>query len=251
MVVLRFAKDERDLSLTVMAFGSKTRVTGNGSALVVAATPATGKADAPESGSAEEVVLKAEEKYGLPVPTPNTLSGSEKSLFRVSVHASVGGPLNTVVAFYRRELAARGWTEDAGATESPEQVDISFKTPQGPGMLKVSRKGDETFAVVTLRQEGAARAAGMLPPAGKTKLIFGNFLERDAVLTIGKTQVKIPAGRGAEKPDGPTLDIAPGKHTYSLQVPGQPKITEEFEVAASDVWGLMVGPGGVLALPMY
>lgn len=249
MVVLRFAKDERDLSLTVMAFGAKTRVTADGSALVVAAAPAD-QADAPDA-EADKVEFKAEEKYGLPVATPGSLSGSEKSLFRVSAHASVRAPVKAVVAFYRRELTARGWTEDGGAKESPEQVDISFKTPQGPGMLNVSRKGDETFAVVTLRQEDAARKAGMLPPAGQTKLLFGNILEKDAVITVGKTQVKVPAGSGAEGPDGPTLNIAPGKHKYRLRVPGKPDVTEDLDVASGDIWGVMIGPGGVLAVPMY
>jgi hypothetical protein len=112
-------------------------------------------------------------------------------------------------------------------------------------------KNGETTSVLSLRKTEEARKSGLLPPDGKIKLLFGNMLEQDAVLTIGKTTVKIGAGLGSKKPDGPTLEIAPGKHTYSLKVSGQPAQTDAFEVTAGDIWGLMIGPGGVLPLQMY
>ena len=102
-----------------------------------------------------------------------------------------------------------------------------------------------------LRREGAARESGLLPKKGRATLMFGNVLEKTAELTVGRKKVKIAAGRGTTKTDGPTLDVAPGKHTYTLRMPGLPPVSEEIDVAEGDIWGLMVGPGGVLALPMY
>ena len=91
----------------------------------------------------------------------------------------------------------------------------------------------------------------MLPKTGSVKILFGNMLEGEASITIDKKTVKIAAGAGSKKPDGPTLEISPGKHTISLKTPGKGAQTEEVEVAAGDVWGLLAGPGGVLALQMY
>lgn len=252
MVVLRFTKNGKDLSLTVMAFGDKTRVDASGSALETQDTQAGMAGAAPADAEPAAVTeLAVEERSGLPVPAPHSLSGSEKSLFRVSAHASVTAPLASVRAFYGRELAARGWKEKDGAVATAERADIAYTTPDGPALLTLLRKNGETFVTLTLRKQQEAEKAGLLPPAGRTRLLFGNMLEQEAVLTIGKHTVKVGAGLGAKKPDGPTLDLAPGKYTYTLRVPGQTAHTDAIEVASGDLWGLMVGPGGVLALPMY
>lgn len=253
MVVLRFSKTAQDLSLTIMTFGKKTRVTASGSALATAeAEPAPTASEQNRAESKLVTELTAEERSGLPVPAPSSVSGSEKSLFRLSVNATVPASTETVLAFYRRELGKLDWKEEAGsAVVSAERAEVGFTSPQGPGRLVLTHKSGETTSVLTVRKTEEARKAGLLPPDGKTKLVFGNILEQDAVLTIDKTKVKIGAGLGGKKADGPTLEIAPGKHTYSLKVSGRPALTEAFEVAAGDVWGLMIGPGGVLPVQMY
>lgn len=221
----------------------------NGSALEtnVAAPSEPRSAPAP----VKAVELRAEDQSGLPVPAPNTLNGTEKTPFRVSVHASVDAPLDTVLAFYRKELSALGWKELDGATANTERATAAFTSPDGPATLTIERKSDETFSTLVLRREGAARESRLLPKKGRATLMFGNVLEKTAELTVGRKKVKIAAGRGTTKTDGPTLDVAPGKHTYTLRMPGLPPVSEEIDVAEGDIWGLMVGPGGVLALPMY
>lgn len=253
MVVLRFSKAAQDLSLTIMAFGKKTRVTASGSALATAeAEPAENASEESHAEAKLVTELTAEERSGLPVPAPHSVSGSEKSLFRLSVNATVPASTETVLAFYRRELAKIEWKEQAGsAVLSADRADVAFTSPHGPARLVLTYKNGETTSVLSLRKTEEARKSGLLPPDGKIKLLFGNMLEQDAVLTIGKTTVKIGAGLGSKKPDGPTLEIAPGKHTYSLKVSGQPAQTDVFEVTAGDIWGLMIGPGGVLPLQMY
>jgi hypothetical protein len=195
--------------------------------------------------------LTVEEKYGLPVPGPASLSGSEKSLYRYSAHASVKASVDTMLAFYRREIGKLDWKEQPGATVTANQAEIAYTTPQGPAVLKIVRKDGETFSTLLVRKQEEARKDGMLPRAGQTKILFGNILEKEVVLTVDKTKVKIAAGLGGKKPDGPMLDLTPGKHKYSVKLPGQPALTEEFEVADGDIWALMVGPGGVLPVQMY
>ena len=252
MVVLRFTKGDHDVALTIMKFGDNARVSANGSALVLdAAASAEPRATAETTAPAKAVELHAEEQSGLPVPAPNSLNGTEKTPFRVSVHASVNAPLDAVLTFYRSELSARGWKELEGVSANAQHTTIAFSTPDGPATLTLERKSDETFSTLVLRRESAAREAGLLPKKGHATLLFGNVLEKNAELTVGKKKVQIPAGKGTKKTDGPTLDVAPGKHTYTLRMKGLPPVSEEIDVTEGDIWGLMVGPGGVLALPMY
>ena len=253
MVVLRFAKGEKDLAFTIMTFGDKTSTSVSGSGLVTEA--ATSEADTadetPASAGLALADLIVEEKYGLPVPGPASLSGSEKSLYRYSAHASVKASVDTMLAFYRREIGKLDWKEQPGATVTANQAEIAYTTPQGPAVLKIVRKDGETFSTLLVRKQEEARKDGMLPRAGQTKILFGNILEKEVVLTVDKTKVKIAAGLGGKKPNGPMLDLTPGKHKYSVKLPGQPALTEEFEVADGDIWALMVGPGGVLPVQMY
>jgi hypothetical protein len=66
--------------------------------------------------------------------------------------------------------------------------------------------------------------------------------------------IKIAAGAGGPKsPNGPTLELPPGKYKYALKIAGRPVRTSELEVGADDTWGLMDPPGGdgVVPLQMY
>ena len=75
----------------------------------------------------------------------------------------------------------------------------------------------------------------MLPTPGKVKLMFGNIAE--AAITINNQTVKIAPGIGGPKsPDGPTLELPPGKYKYALKVAGRPARSAELEVAANDFW---------------
>jgi hypothetical protein len=254
MVVLRFAKGEQDLSFTIMKLGDKTSTSASGSGLVAQEQTEDANASGNAAPASDEVgltELTVEMKEGLPLPAPASLSGSEKSLFRFSVNSSVRASVETIIAFYRREIGKLDWNERPGAVIAADHAEISYTTPQGPALLKIERKNGETLSTLLVRKEEDARKAGMLPRAGQTRLMFGNILETDVVLMIDKTKIKIAAGLGSKKPDGPTLELAPGKHKYSLRLPGKPAFNEEFVVADGDVWGLVIGPGGVLPLQMY
>lgn len=82
-------------------------------------------------------------------------------------------------------------------------------------------------------------------------MLFGNVLDKEASVTVGKRTVKVGAGVGSKAPDGPKLDLPPGKHRFSMRVAGAPPQNEEVEIGAGETWGLLIGPGGVLPLQAY
>jgi hypothetical protein len=57
-------------------------------------------------------------------------------------------------------------------------------------------------------------------------------------------------GAGAKNPDGPAIDLAPGKYRVSLKMGGKSE-SETIEVGADEAWGLLIGPGGLLPLHVY
>jgi hypothetical protein len=167
------------------------------------------------------------------------------------VNVDVPADLNSVLTFYRRELGKKNWKEEPGAVLKADQAVLAFTSTDGPAVLKLARRGSETTAHLTLRRHDAAMKAGMLPKAGQSKLLFGNVLPAEAVVMINKQSVKVGAGVGAKGPDGPTLDLPPGKYKFSFKAAGGPAKTDEVEIAAGETWGLLIGPGGALALQVY
>ena len=71
------------------------------------------------------------------------------------------------------------------------------------------------------------------------------------MITINKQTIKVAAGAGTKAPDGPMLDLPPGKYKIFDQAAGQAAQNDEVEVGADEIWGLMIGPGGVLPLQVY
>jgi len=243
MVELDFSKAGKDLSLTIMQLGPKVNVTGSGAGLV----------DAAASAPAAAQDLEAEETAGFPVPKNHTMSGSEETPFRRGLTASVPADMDTVLAFYRRELAKRNWKEQQtpAAVIKPDQSQLTFTSPDGPAVLKLLHKDRETAITLVVRDQAKAASAGMLPKPGQAKLLFGNMLDADAVITVAGQTIKVAAGAGKNGPDGPTLDVPPGKYKVAIKIGSQPAKTEEADVGADEIWGLLVGPGGVLPLQMY
>jgi len=82
-------------------------------------------------------------------------------------------------------------------------------------------------------------------------VLFGNMTSAEATITINKQAIKVGAGVGAKGPDGPSLDLPPGKYSYSYRMPGKPAGTDTVEIGADETWGLLIGPGGVLPLQAY
>ena len=53
-----------------------------------------------------------------------------------------------------------------------------------------------------------------------------------------------------QSPDSPEIDLPPGKYKVTLKLASGAAQNREFEVAADETWGLLVGPDGV-PLPLH
>ncbi|HEY1983166.1 MAG TPA: hypothetical protein VGH13_24050 [Xanthobacteraceae bacterium] len=260
MVELDFTRGGKDVSFTIMQMGKTVNVTADGSAMENAERKPTtknadmrsGAADAQASAQASDQDLEAEINGGLPVPKEHTLSEGAQTPFRNEVSASVPADLAVVLAFYRRELGKLNWTEDAkGAVVAADRAVVVFASPDGPAVLKLGRKNGETSVNLAVRNPQAAAKAGIMPKTGQAKVLFGNALPADAAVTINNRTVKVSGGVGTKGPDGPSLDLAPGKYSYSIKMPGGPAQRDDVEIGADETWGLLIGPGGALPLQMY
>ena len=240
MVVLNFTKGGKAISFTILQMGPRVNVQAEGSALLAAA------ADKAASAAVED--LEADESAGLPVPKRHTSALGTKTPFRRAVEAAVQANLNSVLAFYRRELGKRDWKEQTkGSVIAVDHALVLFTSSEGPAVLKLAVKDDETSVDLAVKDPAAAIKAGILPKAGQAKVLFGNITGSEAVLVINKQTIRIGAGAGTKRPDGPMLDLPPGKYTYALKAGA----TGEVEIGADETWGLMVGPGGILPLQAY
>lgn len=254
MVVLNFSKAGKSVSFTLMKMGPKTNVTADGPALKVASAKSADKTAAANTPSqpATEDDLIVEEIGGLPVPKRHTLAEGSKNPFRREMNANVPLDLTAVLGFYRRELGKLNWKEEAaGAVVAADNVNLAYSTAEGPALLKLSRKDGETIVKLLVKNPDAATKAGVMPKANQAKVMFGNINEAEATITFNNRAIKVGAGAGTKGPDGPMLDIPAGKYKYSIKLPGKPAQSDEVELATGETWGLMIGPGGVLALQVY
>lgn len=256
MAQLDFVKARKNVSITIMKMGAETNVRANGSGLEVAnakpsapGTPTESSASTNPPPSDDDLV--AEENGGLPVPKRHTMVVGTKTPFRREVSANVPLELGVVLDFYRRELGKQKWKEDdAGRDVTATTARIGFLGDDGTAVLKLGRKDNETTVSLIVKNPQAAKQAGVLPPPGKVKVLFGNILPNAASLTFDGKPISIPAGAGTKAPDGPSLDVAPGRYRYSIKSRGGVQ-NDEVDVHADETWGLMVGPGGILSLQAY
>ncbi|MEH2524639.1 MULTISPECIES: hypothetical protein [unclassified Bradyrhizobium] len=273
MVVMDFSKDGKAFSLTAMQMGPKVKVNADGTGLVMANAKTAARADgssaqasnepeANEPGAkAADEVLEPEADSPLPVPSKRTMRsigtgkmpGSDAP-FRRELEASVPATLNSVLVFYRSELSKRGWRETAeGAIVKPDQMLLTFASPDGPATLKLNRNKGATSINLAQKYPAAAAKADVVPKPGQSKLMFGNIGKSDATVSINKQTIKIAAGAGGpQSPRPPMIDLPPGKYQYALKIAGGPARNNQIEIGAGDTWGVMIGPGGdVLPLQMY
>jgi hypothetical protein len=166
-----------------------------------------------------------------------------------------------VLGFYRAALGKRGWTENDGAVVAPDRAVIAFTTTDGPALLRLARQDDKTIADLSLRKPAVA-TAGLLPKPGRVRLMLGNKTDEEAVVTVNERTIRLAAHAGeelaysddaaGELPDSQKIDLPPGKYKIAVKVEGGTAESREFEVAANETWGLLVGPDGApLAMRLY
>ena len=102
------------------------------------------------------------EMGGLPKPktTKTARSTGDSNSVRRVVEVAVIAEIPATLAFYRRELAARNWTEEAnGAVVTADNVTLNFSSADETATLKLGRKFDLTMVNLVTQVKESALAA--------------------------------------------------------------------------------------------
>jgi hypothetical protein len=102
------------------------------------------------------------ETVDLPEPdhTPSFGSTGSRDSDQRELHGETVAEIPVVLAFYRRELAARGWTEQTrGAAITDNDVTLNFSSPDQTATLKLSHQYDLTVVNMVAQVKPAALAA--------------------------------------------------------------------------------------------
>lgn len=254
MVNLEFSKGGQNLNLTMMKMGDHTLFTGQGDGLedksqANADTSASASADSSSSSgdASTSKALTPEDKDGYPVPSEHSMLGSESSLFRKSINVTTHAQVQDLVAFYQDQLPKKGFTTVSEHTASDNAL-LVFDTPNGPLSVSIKQEDSENAsATLSISDKTAASKSSLFPKPGQIKVAIGNITEKAAEVTIAGTKIKVPAGAGTKAPDGPTLDLPPGK----IEVALKGGAGDSFQAGPDQIWMAMIGPGGFLFIQAY
>jgi hypothetical protein len=99
---------------------------------------------------------------GLPKPrsTKSAQGFGDSNSVRRKLDVAVIAEIPATLAFYRRELAARNWTEEtSGAVVTADNVSLNFTSAEQTASLKLSRKYDFTIVALVTQLKDSALAA--------------------------------------------------------------------------------------------
>lgn len=249
-LVLGFFKDQLELRVEIDYDADKgtgkTAIKGSG--LAFASLPGEEEPE-PAAGA-----LVAEELDGFLIPTENKGYSREGSKFLNRLETRVDATLDAVVAFYRNELANRGWKESSASSQvSKTGAVIPFTNDASRLLLTLTPKEDEIVIQLEARHPAAAREAGILPPEGRARLMLGNATAKNAVVTINGKAFEVAAGTASSDiSKAMKLDLFPGTNKLVVKFPGTADHPEDLPVKAGEVWGFIIlGDGVVFPVRLY
>ncbi|MEO6607673.1 MAG: hypothetical protein ABIN69_04305, partial [Aestuariivirga sp.] len=141
----------------------------------------------------------------------------------------------------------KGFTTVSEHTASDNAL-LVFDTPNGPLSVSIKQEDSENAsATLSISDKTAASKSSLFPKPGQIKVAIGNITEKAAEVTIAGTKIKVPAGAGTKAPDGPTLDLPPGK----IEVALKGGAGDSFQAGPDQIWMAMIGPGGFLFIQAY
>jgi hypothetical protein len=186
-----------------------------------------------------------------PVPFPDAVenASSEGSKFRKTYRVVVRMPLAEVNEFYRKELTAKGWKwPETGSGET-----VRFKNESAEAALTLKPQGSKTEVEVFSRDMALAKQEGILPEAGKGRLVFGNAGNGAVTFSVGNTNYSLKPGQGAKDyRQAVNQSLAPGTYTVVIKIAGQAPQSEKIGLADGSAWGIVVLPmGGCLPVQLY
>jgi len=149
--------------------------------------------------------LKADSDLaGLPRPGPTKtargLGGASDNKREMS--AAAMAELPAVLAFYHRELAARGWQEDGSAPLAPgDEVAIKISSAEETGVLRLGRKYDFTMVSLTAQvKESALAARAKAKKEADDKFIGDALGAAKQLITADESRRKVQAAALSDAP---------------------------------------------------
>lgn len=240
IAVLNFSDSNGPLVLTLMRMGDQTRFQAIG--LHATGGQAQAGAVTGDAAPASATAPSAEEENGLPIPAGVGDNKSARTMpFRRDVGFESAMDVAALVAFYRQELGKRGWKELTDKSKvGVDRAMLAFAAPEGPGTVEIQKQSGGSHALVGVSDKAKASASPLFPKPGKVKVMLGNINDKPVDVTIGGKTVKVPAQAGRNGPDGPSVDLAPGKIEAAIK--GGDK--DSFTAGPDEIWMEMVGPDG-------
>ena len=252
VVAIDFENEGASLSINAFndGIGGDTEVTLSATGVSFDESPAASEPAVARSDV--EKPLELELRGGLPVPTNETGFASSGSRFRREMNVTTPSPIEAVLAKYREELAALGWKEEPEAQKEGETgTPLRFKNDEGELSVAIKRADGETAIDLVAKMTSAAKQAGILPEAGKARIIVVNDSESKAAVVINEQTLEAGAGVGTKKPDGPTLHLSPGKYKLRVTLEGKEPKEDEIELGPDETWSVIVTADGPVSLHMY
>ena len=149
--------------------------------------------------------LKADSDLaGLPRPSPTKtargLGGASDNKREMSAAAMAELPV--VLAFYHRELAARGWQEDGSAPlAAGDEVAIRISSAEETGLLRLGRKYDFTMVSLTAQVKDSALAARAKAKKEADEKFLGDALgAAKQLITADEARRKVQAAALSDAP---------------------------------------------------
>ena len=144
------------------------------------------------------------EMAGLPRPKPTKTaksSGGSDSVRR-QMEVAVIAELPATLAFYRRELASRNWTEETkGAVVTPDNVTLNFSSAEQTATLTLGRKYDLTVvSLVTQMTEAALAVRARAKKQADAKFMSDAAAMANQVIAADKARRVAQAGNLSDAP---------------------------------------------------
>ena len=186
--------------------------------------------------STEAKPLVVDEGKDCLIPEGCSDFSSEGSRYSKKIEATIKAPLAAVQSFYTEQLESKGWKATGNNSNGFQQ----YRTKDQELDLKLESLNSSCKIEMQVRNAGAAKEEGMLPPVGKAMLVLGNLTDAKVQMTIdGKAYQVAPSDRRDPK-DATKVIVEPGSHSVQVTVEkGSQKIDMKVDAVANSTWGVL------------
>ncbi|MEQ1827139.1 MAG: hypothetical protein ABL921_14385 [Pirellula sp.] len=186
----------------------------------------------------ENLALVADSSKDYPVPENCTSNSMEGTKYLKNVEAVVEAPLSKVEVFYAAEFNRRGWKE---RPQNPGQKTRKFSDGKVEIEVELTPQSESTNIRLVVRDGVAAKADGMIPPAGKGMALLGNLSDDTIEVSVAGKIYTLNPGSGATNPkDAMRITLEPGtcKIQFKSKKSGK-SVTTDANIAAGTTWGVL------------